>query len=258
MRALYALALADAIACEDTRKTGALLTHYGLSKNLIAAHQHNERAIAERMIERLHAGERIALVSDAGTPGISDPGARVVDAVLAAGLRVMPLPGASAVTTALSAGGLLDDSFHFVGFLPSRAGQRDSVLQSLRRMRATLVFYEAPHRIAETVTALTAVFEPDRQIVLARELTKLFEEIHRCRLADALAWLKADPNRSRGEFVLLLQGAPAEAASEDADAERILSILLEELPVSQAAQLAARISGKRKKSLYERALELKR
>lgn len=257
LRALHALALANAVACEDTRKTGALLAHYGLSKSMIAAHQHNEREAAERLIERLRAGERIALVSDAGTPGISDPGARIVDAVLAAGLRVTPLPGPSAAIAALSAGGLVSDSFHFVGFLPARAGQRDAVLQSLRSMKATLVFYEAPHRIAESVQALAESFEPGRKIVIARELTKLFEEIHRCRLSDAFAWLKSNPNHVKGEFVLLLEGAPEATSGEDVEATRVLSILLEELPVSQAAQLAARITGKKKKALYEHALRLK-
>jgi 16S rRNA (cytidine1402-2'-O)-methyltransferase len=256
LRALHALALADVVACEDTRKTGALLAHYGLSKSLVAAHQHNEREAAARLAERLQAGERVALVSDAGTPGISDPGARIVDVVLNAGLRVMPLPGASAAATALSAGGLLDDGFHFAGFLPAKSGQRDTVLQSLRGMRATLVFYEAPHRIQDTVAALARAFEPERQLVIARELTKLFEHIHRCKLADASQWLAGDTNRVRGEFVLLLQGAPAAAENDDAEAERVLSILLQELPVSQAAQLAARLTGMKKNSLYELALRL--
>ncbi len=184
LRALTVLALADAVACEDTRNTAQLLARYGLSKSLIAAHMHNEREAADKLIARLQAGERIALVSDAGTPGVSDPGARIVDAVRSAGLRVTPLPGASAAIGALSASGLLHDQFLFVGFLPAKARQRETVLLGLRGVAATLVFYEAPHRIAECVRgALSATFEPTRNIVFARELTKLFEEIHRCSLA---------------------------------------------------------------------------
>ena len=257
LRALHILATVDVIACEDTRNTAHLLSRYGLSKPLIAAHQHNEREIAEKLIARLQAGERIALVSDAGTPAVSDPGARIVDAVRHAGLRVVPLPGASAVVTALSAAGLTDDAFHFIGFLPSKAGQRDTVLASLKRIRATLVFYEAPHRIVETVTALAAAFEPSRQIVLARELTKLFEETHRCALSDAAAWIAADANRQKGEFVILLEGAPDSLDAEAHEAERVLRILLQECPVKQAAALAAQITGSKKNALYERALQLK-
>lgn len=257
LRALHALSLVDAVACEDTRNTGSLLTQYGLSKSLIAAHQHNEREVADRLILRLQAGERIAIVSDAGTPGISDPGARIVDAVLSAGLRVLPLPGASAAVTALSASGLVNDRFHFVGFLPARSAQRDSVLQSLHTEAATLVFYEAPHRILETVDALAKIFEPARKIVIARELTKLFEEVHRCALSEASEWMASNRNHVKGEFVLLLEGAQAASDVQDAEAERILSILLAELPVSQSVMLAARITGQKKNLLYERALRMK-
>lgn len=224
---------------------------------MIAAHEHNEREAAEKLIARLRAGERIALVSDAGTPAISDPGARIVDAVRAAGLRVMPLPGASAAVSALSASGLVNDRFYFVGFLPSKAKQRETVLQGLANVDATLVFYEAPHRITDTVAALASAFAPQRQIVFARELTKLFEEIHRCPLAEAQAWVEADPHRQKGEFVLLVEGAPASSDDSDAEAERVLSILLAECPVKQAASLAAQITGQKKNALYERALRLK-
>ncbi|WP_343585594.1 16S rRNA (cytidine(1402)-2'-O)-methyltransferase [Herbaspirillum sp.] len=256
LRALHVLAIADAVACEDTRNTSQLLQRYGLSKTLLAAHEHNEREAAARIVERLHQGERIALVSDAGTPAVSDPGARVVDAVRAAGLQVVPLPGASAAVTALSASGLDDQRFHFVGFLPSKARQRETALQELASMQAALVFYEAPHRIVETVQAMLQVFGPQRQVVLARELTKLFESIHRCPLGEAPAWLEEDANRQRGEFVVLVQGAPPSDGNQ-ADAERILRILLEELPVKQAAALTAQITGQKKNALYERALELK-
>ncbi|MFL6706943.1 MAG: 16S rRNA (cytidine(1402)-2'-O)-methyltransferase [Massilia sp.] len=257
LRALQVLALADAVACEDTRNTGHLLTRFGLNKPLIAAHQHNEREVADKLIARLAQGERIALVSDAGTPAVSDPGARIVDAVRAAGLRVLPIPGASAAITALSASGLLNDQFYFVGFLPAKAKQRESALQAVLTVPATLVFYEAPHRIIDSVDALLAAFGPTRQIVFARELTKLFEEIHRCPLGDAAAWLRADAHREKGEFVVLVEGAAEGGDAADAEAERILQILLTECSVKQAANLAAQITGRKKNALYDRALEIK-
>jgi len=257
LRAVNVLAMADAIACEDTRNTAHLLTRYGLSKELIAAHEHNEREAADKLIARLQAGQRIALVSDAGTPAVSDPGARIVDAVRAAGLRVMPLPGASAAVSALSASGLVNDRFYFAGFLPSKARQREAALQDLLGVRATLVFYEAPHRIAETVAALATVFGSTRQVVFARELTKLFEELHRCPIGEASAWIAADANREKGEYVILVEGASADADEGDAEAERILGLLLAELPLKQAAALTAQITGKKKNALYDRALQLK-
>jgi 16S rRNA (cytidine1402-2'-O)-methyltransferase len=256
LRALHVLEMADAVACEDTRNTAQLLNRYGLSKNLIAAHQHNEREAADKLISRLQAGERIALVSDAGTPAVSDPGARIVDAVRRAGLRVVPLPGACAAIAALSASGLVDDRFHFIGFLPSKTKQRETLLASLCDMHGTLIFYEAPHRIADMVKALAVAFEPEREVVFARELTKLFEEVHRCKLSEAEAWLSADTHREKGEFVVLLQGAPEDVAEQDADAARILSILLEECSVKQAATLAAKITGAKKNALYEMALKM--
>jgi 16S rRNA (cytidine1402-2'-O)-methyltransferase len=256
LRGLHVLAIADAVACEDTRNTSQLLQRYGLSKQLLATHEHNEREAAAKIIERLQAGQRVALVSDAGTPAISDPGARVVDAVRAAGFQVIALPGASAAVTALSASGLTDARFHFVGFLPVKTRQRETALQELVTLQAALVFYEAPHRIVETVQSMLQVFGPTRQVVLARELTKLFEHIHRCPLGEAVAWLEQDANRPRGEVVVLLEGAqPVEG--EDAEGERVLRILLEELPVKQAAALAAQITGHKKNALYERALQIR-
>ncbi len=257
VRALHVLAMVDAVACEDTRNSATLLTRYGLNRPLIAAHQHNEREVAQKIIARLQAGERIALISDAGTPAISDPGAKIVDAVRAAGLRVMPLPGASALLAALSASGLLDEQFYFVGFLPNKAQQREHYLQTLRTIPATLVFYEAPHRILDTVQALATVFEPERQIVLARELTKLFEDIHRCPLSEASQWLQAEPQRIKGEFVVLLQGAARQNEAEPAEVTRILRILMAECPLKQAAALAAKITGLKKNDVYQRALLLK-
>lgn len=257
LRALHVLSLVNAVACEDTRNTAQLMQRFGLSKPLVAAHMHNEREAAEMLVARLQAGERIALVSDAGTPAVSDPGARIVDAVRKAGLRVVPLPGASAGIAALSASGLVNDQFHFVGFLPSKTKQRETVLQSLLTVTASMVFYEAPHRIIECAEALAAVFGPGRQVVFARELTKLFEEIHRCPLGEAVAWLKADAHREKGEYVVLVEGAPQADEAGDAEAERVLKILLAELPLKQAASLAAQITGRKKNALYDRALELK-
>ncbi len=257
LRALHVLGLVDAVACEDTRNTAQLLHRYGLSKPLIAAHQHNEREVADKLIARLLAGERIALVSDAGTPAISDPGARIVEAVRAAGLRVLPLPGPSAAIAALSASGLQDTQFYFVGFLPAKGKQRETVLHGLSGVAATLVFYEAPHRIVDAVEALTEAFEPERQIVFARELTKLFEEIHRCNLSDAAAWVAADPHREKGEYVVLLQGARTAIAADTLETDRVLKILLESCSVKQAAGLAAQLTGQKKNALYERALALR-
>jgi 16S rRNA (cytidine1402-2'-O)-methyltransferase len=210
--------------------------------------------VAEKIILRLQEGERIALVSDAGTPAISDPGARIVDAVISAGLRVIPIAGASAAVAALSASGLIADQFHFVGFLPARDKQREAILDSLKSSAATLVFYEAPHRIAETIAAMVRVFEPNRQIVIARELSKVFEQIHRCALSEATPWLSSDPNHQRGEFVVLIEAATAKDGDDLDDAIRVLDILLEECSVSQAAALTSRITGVKKNQLYEIAL----
>lgn len=255
VRGLMLLAMADAIGCEDTRNTGQLLSRYGLSQSLFAAHQHNEREAAEAIIARLQRGERIALVSDAGTPAISDPGARIVDAVRDAGLPVIPIAGPSAAIAALSASGLLPAQFHFIGFLPAKDKQRDTLLASLAASTSTLVFYEAPHRIVDSVAALLRAFGPQRRMVIARELSKLFEQVHRCALADAGAWLAADPNRQRGEFVLLVEGA-TKVQDDMAEARRLLGILLDTCPVSQAAALAARITGLKKNALYALALQL--
>jgi len=255
VRGLMVLAMADAVGCEDTRNTGQLLARYGLSQSLFAAHQHNERAAAQSIIDRLKRGERIALVSDAGTPAISDPGARIVDAVREAGWPVIPIAGPSAAITALSASGLLPAQFHFIGFLPARDKQRDTLLASLAASASTLVFYEAPHRIVDSVDALLRAFGPQRRVVIARELSKMFEQIHRCALAEAGAWLAADPNRQRGEFVVLVEGA-VDTVDDMAEARRLLAILLEACPVSQAAALAAKITGLKKNALYAMALQM--
>lgn len=248
--------IVDAIACEDTRNTAQLLNRYGINKPLLAAHQHNERSVSELLAQRLAAGERIALVSDAGTPGVSDPGARIVDGLRSAGLPVCALPGASAAVTALSASGFVANEFYFAGFLPNKASQREQALTALLSYRASLIFYEAPHRIEDTVAALLQVFGA-RQILFAREISKLFEELHRCSLADAPAWLAADPHRLKGEYVLIVEGCAEQADDAQQEAERILAILLEECPVKQAASLAARLTGQKKNALYQLALEMK-
>ena len=258
IRALSVLELVDAVACEDTRTTGQLMKRYGLSKPLIATHQHNEAEAAQKIIERLQRGERVAIVSDAGTPAISDPGTRVVDAVMNEGLCVVPIAGPSAVAAAISGSGLSGEGFHFVGFLPSKDAQRNSALQALSNSPAVLVFYEAPHRVLDTVSAMLHVFGEQRRIVIARELSKLFEQIHRCALSDAAAWLAADTNRQRGEFVILIEGAKRSDGESDSmlEARRLLTILLQECSVSQAAALAAKITGVKKNALYTMALDI--
>jgi 16S rRNA (cytidine1402-2'-O)-methyltransferase len=255
LRALHVLGLVDRIAAEDTRNTSQLLARYGISKPAIAVHEHNEKSAAERVIGHLKNGERIACVSDAGTPGISDPGARLVDAVREAGLPVIPLPGASALTTALSVAGAWVSSFTFIGFLPAKPKQRATLLRTLADHPMALVFYEAPHRIVETTRAIAQAFGGERQLLVARELTKLHESLHRCTLAEGPAWLEADANRQRGEFVLVVQGAPEIQPANDAH-DALLATLLEELSVKSAARIAATLTGASRNVLYERALAL--
>jgi 16S rRNA (cytidine1402-2'-O)-methyltransferase len=258
LRALEILAQADVVAAEDTRNTAHLLSQHNIrAKQLLAVHQHNERGAAEKVIALLQAGHSVAFVSDAGTPAVSDPGALLVQAVRAAGLRVIPIPGANAAIAALSAAGLSEPHFLFYGFLPNKPSARRSVLQSLQEHPYALVFYEAPHRIVECVDDLCAVLGGERQIVLARELTKLFEHIYCCALQDAKTWLLSDSNNQRGEFVVLVSGAPAREGLS-ANAEQTLRLLLAELPVKQAVQLAAEISGEGRNELYALALDIKK
>jgi 16S rRNA (cytidine1402-2'-O)-methyltransferase len=257
LRAMDVLATADVVAAEDTRNTAHLLSHHAIrAKQLISVHQHNERGAADKIIALLQTGQSVAFVSDAGTPAVSDPGALLVQAVLAAGLRVIPIPGASAVVAALSVAGLNHAHFLFYGFLPNKSAARRAALQTLQEHACTLVFYEAPHRIVECVADLCAVLGGERQIVLAREITKLFETIHSCRLSDADTWLMSDSNQQRGEFVVLVSGAPAQQGLSR-ETERILKLLLAELPLKQAVQLATQISGEGRNELYQLALQLK-
>jgi 16S rRNA (cytidine1402-2'-O)-methyltransferase len=257
-RALAVLAHADLVAAEDTRTAGHLLAHHGINAKLIALHEHNETARAAELVARMQAGETIALVSDAGTPGISDPGTLLVARTREAGIAVCPIPGANAAIAALSASGLAAPHFLFHGFLPAKPAARRTALAALRELPFALVFYEAPHRVTECVADLAATLGAEREIVIARELTKLFETIHRCRLDEASAWLAADPNRQRGEFVLIVSAAPAEKQEGlPAEAERVLRLLLAELPLAQSAALAAAITGARRNELYARALDLR-
>lgn len=258
LRALEVLKRVDAIAAEDTRVTSKLLNHYGISaKRLIALHAHNEARGTPQIVSELEAGRSVALVSDAGTPAFSDPGARLVAAVREAGHPVVPIPGCNAAAAALSSSGFIGPQFLFYGFLPAKAGERLSALKALATSQFMLVLYEAPHRVVDCVIHLAAAFGPSRRLVIARELTKLFESVHTCTLGEAAAWLSEDANRIRGEFVLIVEGAAGDENAALADARRALEILLEELPVKQAASLAARITGARKNDLYDLALELK-
>ena len=258
LRALDTLKSVDAIAAEDTRHTSGLLSHFGISKKLIAVHEHNEHQSAEKLLQQLNAGESIALVTDAGTPGISDPGAVVVDLVRKAGVKVVPVPGVSAVITALSASGIMQNGFLFHGFLPASGAARRKALEALKTQEVTLVFYEAPHRIVDSIADMCAVLGAERRITFARELTKTFETIYSCALSEAEAWLEADTNQQRGEFVLLVEAAAIKDAEElPEETVRILKLLLAELPLKQAVKLATEITHEKKNVLYEFALQLK-
>jgi 16S rRNA (cytidine1402-2'-O)-methyltransferase len=257
LRALDVLAAVDAIAAEDTRNTKHLFTHHGLvAHHLLALHRHNERAAAEKIITLLKQGHSVALVTDAGTPAISDPGALLVRAVREAGYRVIPIPGANAAMAALSAAGISTPHFLFYGFLPNKPAARRNELQTLSRLPYELIFYEAPHRILECVSDLHLIFGSKRQIVFARELTKLFETVHSCTLGEALNWLNEDANNQRGEFVLLVSGPEAQQTELDVEAKHILKILMQELPLKQAVQLTAQLSDLSRNKLYQHALQL--
>ena len=265
LRALHVLQLADAVACEDTRHTQSLLRAYGIDKasaQLLAVHQHNEAEAAQTVVQRLQQGQRVAYVSDAGTPGVSDPGARLVAAVQGAGLRAVPLPGASSITTALSVAGAVAHStehggFVFAGFLPVKNAERANVIaQQLAHEPRCVVLLEAPHRIGELAQALAILGE--RPVTLARELTKQFEEIATMACADAAAWLAAKKERSQGEFALLLHPAAQTGDAGQAEGLRVLQLLLAELPTKTAVKLAAEITGAPRNALYDWALQLKK
>jgi 16S rRNA (cytidine1402-2'-O)-methyltransferase len=260
LRALHVLALADTIACEDTRHTGALLRHLGLDKPLLALHEHNESSAAGRVIGLLSEGRRVAYVSDAGTPAISDPGAALVAAVRQAGLRAVPIPGASSAVAAVSvAGDGRAQGFRFVGFLPAKVGERRAAVQAVAACADQQVLFEAPHRIDSLLAALADSL-PGRDVTLCRELTKQFETVATLPAADLPAWLAADPHRARGEFVLVVHAlAPEAADDEDLPGEvmKVLRALLAELPVKQAVSLAATITGAPRNALYDAALAMR-
>jgi 16S rRNA (cytidine1402-2'-O)-methyltransferase len=258
LRALHVLQLADAIACEDTRHTQALLRAYGIDKlasQLLAVHQHNEAQGAQTVIERLRQGQRVAYASDAGTPAVSDPGARLVAAVREGGLRVVPLPGASSVTAALSVAGAVSDdaAFVFAGFLPAKAGERQAAVARLAQEARAVVLLEAPHRIEALAGSLAVL--GSRPVTVGRELTKQFEEIATLSCSELPDWLAADPQRLRGEFALVLHAAPQ--APQGDDGVRVLELLLAELPLKSAVKLAAEITGGSRNELYQAALKIK-
>lgn len=252
-RARTTLASVDVVIAEDTRVTAGLLTHCGLRKSMRSMHAHNEARVTVETIDALRSGQSIALVTDAGTPAIADPGARLVRAAHDAGIRVVPIPGPNAAVAALSAAGF-EGAFLFVGFLPEKSSARRKQLAALADRTETLMFYEAPHRIVESIGDLLEVLGAERRIVIARELTKLFESIRSMPLGDAPAWLSADPHHTRGEFVLVIEGAHAKVHDDEHDA--LLRALLSELPLSRAVSLAAKITGVGRNLLYARALVL--
>lgn len=264
LRALQVLGLADTVACEDTRHTAGLLQAYGLHRPLLAVHEHNEAEAAQTVVQRLREGQRVAYVSDAGTPGVSDPGARLCAAVVAAGLRVLPVPGASSVTALLSVAGFSHEAggwtgrFVFSGFLSPKSTERQREVQAMAADPRACVLLEAPHRIEALARDLAAL--GDRMLTVGRELTKQFEEVAQLPAADLPAWLQAGPHRTRGEFVLLVHPARAEAADDgslDAASLHTLDLLLSELPVKTAVKLCAEITGLPRNALYAAALARK-
>lgn len=259
LRALHVLHIADVVACEDTRHTQALLRAYGIDKStaqLLAVHQHNEAEAAQQVVERLQRGERVAYASDAGTPAVSDPGSRLVAAAHGAGLRVVPLPGASSVTAILSVAGALGEGsgFVFAGFLPAKSGERDAAVALLAQESRATVLLEAPHRIEALAQSLAALGE--RLVTIGRELTKQFEQVATLPCAGFAQWLAADPQRSRGEFALVVHASPV--AQVVGEGERVLAVLMKELPVKSAVKLAAEISGESRNELYDAALRMKK
>lgn len=256
-RAVETLKKVDLIAAEDTRHSGRLMQHFAISTPMMAVHDHNERQRAQILVEKLSQGQSIALISDAGTPLISDPGYHLVSAVREAGYKVVPVVGACALIVALSVSGLATDRFSFYGFLPSKSSGRTQKLQQLAKVTHTQVFYESPHRIVAMVSDIVLIMGSHRQLVLARELTKTFETIYGGPAADVQAWLLADHNQQKGEFVVLIEGAEEEQLHDiGPEEERMLTLLLAELPIKKAAAITASITGRKKKALYDRALEL--
>ncbi len=254
-RAVEILRKVSLIAAEDSRHSAPLLRHFDITAPVWAYHDHSDQQRTAAIIERLQGGEDVALISDAGTPLISDPGYRLVDAAHQHGIRVCPIPGACAMVAALSASGLPTDRFRFAGFLPAKSQARINVLTEYQKATDTLVFYEAPHRLLDTLRDMQATYGDERVVVLARELTKMFETIRRLPLAEMVAWVASDGNQQRGECVLLLKGVAEEVSSLTPEAEKAMRVLAEELPLKQAAALAAKITGLKKNALYQWALD---
>jgi 16S rRNA (cytidine1402-2'-O)-methyltransferase len=258
-RAIDTLRQVDQIAAEDTRHSRKLLQHFAIQTPMSALHEHNEREMAPRLVEQMLAGASLAIISDAGTPLISDPGFNLVRLAREAGIRVVPVPGPSALVCALSASGLPTDRFVFEGFLPARRAARRARLEQLRGETRTLIFYESGHRIVECLQDLLELFGAQRGVVLARELTKQFETIKDAPLHQLAQWVADDANQQKGEIVLVVQGRPEpEAHAVTPEAETLLAVLLEELPVKLAAKLAARVTGVNKRALYDRALQIRK
>lgn len=255
-RAVSVLQQVDLIAAEDTRHSQYLLAHYAIRTPMTPYHDHNETQQTPVLIEKLRAGASIALVSDAGTPLLSDPGYRLVNAAHEAGITVSPLPGPCAAVAALSAAGLATDRFVFAGFAPSKPTARKHFFEELSRETATLVFYESSHRIVESLQTMQTVFGGQRLVLLAREISKTFETLHRGELASLCEWVQADANQQKGEFVLVVQGAARHDPAGALDTATVLAILLEELPLKQASALAARITGEKKNVVYKMALAM--
>ncbi len=257
VRARSVLGAVAVVAAEDTRHSGRLLQHFGITTPLVALHDFNERAASGGLITRLQRGEDVALVSDAGTPLISDPGHRLVDAAHGHGIPVVAVPGPSAVTAALSVCGLPVHRFAFEGYLPEKAAARRTLLQDMANEQRTLVFLEAPHRVEEALEDLVAAFGPGRRAAIARELTKRFETVRRATLAELREWLRADPDQRRGEFVIVVEGAAAPAAPDEADLQHLLGVLARHLSVKDAAAVAAELTGRHRNELYALALALR-
>lgn len=257
-RAVETLKSVDCIAAEDTRHSAPLLQHFLIGTKTIALHEHNEREYTVKLLERLKAGESIALISDAGTPLINDPGYFLVREARRVGIRVVPIPGPSAVIAALSVSGLPTDKFCYEGFLPAKSKNRLNQLELLRYETRTIVFYETPHRILESMEDMLKVFGPDREVVLARELTKIYETIYSATLSHLVEWVRNDANQQRGEIVLMVKGTDAIPTEAEAiSLDHVLTTLLAELPLKQAVDLAIKITRKRKNDVYQRALQLK-
>ncbi|QEY12130.1 16S rRNA (cytidine(1402)-2'-O)-methyltransferase [Cellvibrio sp. KY-YJ-3] len=255
-RAVETLQTVALIAAEDTRHSSRLLSRFDIKTPCVAYHDHSDEQRTEQLIARMHAGDSIALISDAGTPLVSDPGYRLVRSARQAGIQVVPIPGACAMIAALSAAGLPSDRFAFEGFLPAKQVARCTQLQNLATDPRTLIFYEAPHRILETLQDMAQVFGPEREVVMARELTKTFETIKGDKVADLAAWVAADSNQQRGEIVLLVHGAPKPENEAMTPAQmHTMKVLLEELPVKQAASIGAKLTGLKKNFLYDWALQ---